>query len=74
MTFGSPAEGATAPWWRIVLVNRYAPYAAVIVLSALSPALPHKMTPDPGWWGAAGVTIAVVFALMWASALRPDVE
>src|SRR3954447_24094676 len=74
MTVGSPASKATPPWWRVALVNRYAPYAAVIVLSALSPALPHKMDPDLTWWWAAVITIGVVFALMWTSARLPNVE
>ena len=73
MTEGSARVGPK-PWWRLVLVNRYVPYAVVIVLCALSPLLPHKTHPDPAWWGAAGVTIVLSLGLVAESTQRPHLE
>ena len=65
---------AGASWWRRLVFNRYAPFALVIVLSALSPALPHKVHPNSAWWSAAALVIVLVFVLMWASSRRPDIS
>ena len=75
MTLETATDAAPArAGWRRLVINRYFPYGVVIVLSALSPALPHKTTPVGWWWLAAAADIVVTFALMWASAMRPQVE
>jgi PAS domain S-box-containing protein len=51
---------------------RYAIFLAVIVLSALSPAVPHSISPDAAWWlGAWAVIVLMVLAGYIATTLRP---
>lgn len=73
MTF-SPSPTTARAGWSALILNRYTPYAVVIVFSALSPALPHKMHPNGLWWFTAAVDISLTFVLMWASAMRPHIE
>ena len=56
---------------RSYAVNRYVIFLVVIVLSALTPALPHSITPDGGWWLAAGAIIVVMVLLGWLGHRRP---
>jgi PAS domain S-box-containing protein len=51
--------------------SRYTPYLAVILLCALSPALPHKMTPNAGWWWAAAANLVLMVLVGWAGAKVP---
>jgi PAS domain S-box-containing protein len=69
-----PAAAPADSRWRRLVFNQYAPYAAVIVLSALSPALPHTAHPDNAWWLAAALTILLTFVLMWVSGTHPAVQ
>lgn len=43
--------------------RRAAPFALIIALCALSPAIPHSPAPYPHFWLAAGVVLATMFAI-----------
>ena len=46
----------------VFTVNRYVPFLTIVVLSAVTPALPHATAPDRAWWAAAIGIIAVMVA------------
>lgn len=53
-------------------MSRYAPFLAVVVLSALTPALPHSSSPDDAWWATGAGFIALMVAVGYAgSKLAP---
>ena len=53
-------------------VRRLLPFGVVVVLSAVSPAVPHNITPIAKWWIAAWVVIVVVAAACFVSARLPN--
>lgn len=55
----------------ILAGNRYVPFLAVLLLSAITPTLPHSMTPNYAWWTVALGIIAVMIGLGWLGARRP---
>jgi PAS domain S-box-containing protein len=61
--------------WRTTLPNgsgRYVIFGSVILLSAISPAVPGKITPDPAWWLAAwGFLVLLVLSGYLATRLPP---
>jgi PAS domain S-box-containing protein len=59
--------------WRRLIANRYTPYQAVLILSALSPALPHKTDPNNVWWALAAVDLLLAALIGVWSAARPNV-
>ena len=52
-------------------LNRYSLFVAVIVLSAISPAIPHSITPDATWWTVAVAILCVLGIVGWLGARRP---
>src|SRR5690349_16241448 len=73
VTEAAPPPPPTGHRRHRVPFNRYTPYLVVILLSALSPALPHKMSPNLAWWGAAGGFLLVMLLVGWAASTRPDI-
>lgn len=55
----------------VVRINRYLLLTTVVVLSALSPAVPHNITPDAGWWIASWAIIALMAGIGWLAVRRP---
>ena len=51
---------------------RYAIFLSVIVLSAISPAVPHSLTPDVAWWLAAWGFIALMVLAGYLAATVPN--
>ncbi|MGH8862491.1 MAG: ATP-binding protein [Jatrophihabitantaceae bacterium] len=51
--------------------NRYSIFLTVVGVSALSPALPHDITPDPTWWVAGAGTLCVMVLAGWLGHFRP---
>jgi PAS domain S-box-containing protein len=54
-----------------LFVSRYTPYLVVIVLCALSPALPNQMEPDNTWWTIAWANLIAMVLVGWAAARWP---
>lgn len=54
-----------------VVGNRYIPFLAVVLLSAITPALPNSIDPNYAWWGAAMGFIAVMIVVGYLAARRP---
>ena len=44
----------------VFTMSRYAPFLTVVVLSAVTPVLPHSITPNYAWWGTAIAFIALM--------------
>jgi PAS domain S-box-containing protein len=58
---------------RAFAVNRYVPFLAVVVLSAITPALPHSFEPNKAWWAVGLAFIALMIAVGYLGARRrPD--
>jgi PAS domain S-box-containing protein len=51
--------------------NRYAIFLIVIALSAISPAIPHSITPDASWWLAAIGMLVVMVLVGWLGTRLP---
>ena len=58
---------------RAFAVNRYVPFLAVVLLSAVTPALPHSFEPNKTWWAVGLGFIALMIAVGYLGARRrPD--
>src|SRR6478672_7902612 len=58
---------------RAFAVNRYVPFLAVVLLSAVTPALPHSFEPNKTWWAVGLGFIALMIAVGYLGAQRrPD--
>ncbi len=55
---------------RVFRVSRYVPFLTVVVLSTITPVLPHSITPDYAWWAAAIGFIGVMIGLGYLGARR----
>jgi PAS domain S-box-containing protein len=58
--------------YHIVTGNRYIPFLTVLLLSAISPIIPHATAPNYAWWAAGLGVIAGTIALGALAARRPD--
>ena len=56
--------------FRVFRVSRYVPFLTVVVLSAITPVLPHSITPNYAWWAAAIGFIGVMIGLGYLGARR----
>ena len=54
--------------------RRYWPVLAVLTLATASPALPHSIKPQPGWWIVAAGTLAIIMAAVGYAMQHPDRE
>ncbi|MCW2494095.1 ATP-binding protein [Jatrophihabitans sp.] len=66
------AVPAPRPLWRRLIFSRYAPYQAVLVLSTLSPALPHTTSPNNTWWALAALDFVIAAGVGVVAASRPS--
>ena len=55
----------------LIIGNRYVPFLTIVVLSALTPAMPHSTTPDVAWWATAIGFIAAMVVVGYLAARRP---
>ena len=54
--------------FRVFRVSRYVPFLTVVVLSSITPALPHSITPNYAWWAASIGFFAVMIGLGYLGA------
>jgi PAS domain S-box-containing protein len=54
----------------VFTMSRYAPFLTVVVLSAVTPVLPHSITPNYAWWGTAIAFIALMVATGYLGSKR----
>ncbi|HEY8300628.1 MAG TPA: ATP-binding protein [Jatrophihabitans sp.] len=64
-------SAATNRQHHVIAGNRYVPFLTIVVLSALTPAVPHSFTPDYAWWAAAIGFIAIMIGVGYLAARRP---